>query len=244
MTQVAIQLSTRATIGNNVELNVILSGAIVMEISNVGTKLVYGIGINDADYVTKISDCLGYVDGKRKRKLVWYCPFYAKWRGMLQRCYSEKLHEKYPTYKGCSVIEEWLTFSEFKSWMETQEWEGKQLDKDILFPNNKIYSPEACVFVDQKVNSFILESTATRGEWPLGVYFNKQCRKFIAKCWSVTTGKREHLGIFKTPEEAHQAWLTFKLEQAYILAAEQTDERVAKALIDKYENFTPTEMAA
>lgn len=48
---------------------------------------------------------------------------------------------------GCSVCEEWLTFSNFKRWMEQQDYEGKALDKDLLVSQNKTYSSETCVFV-------------------------------------------------------------------------------------------------
>lgn len=48
---------------------------------------------------------------------------------------------------------------------------------------------------------------------------------------------RKHLGFFHTPEEAHQAWLKAKLELAKKLAAEQDDPRVAKALVERYENY-------
>ena len=177
-----------------------------------GVKLVFGVGINDAGYVVQIKETVFHVQGKRKRKLVWECPFYRKWTDMLKRCYSEYYQSKCPTYKDCFVTDEWLTFSNFKVWMEQQDWEGKQLDKDILFPNNKIYSPEACVFVDARVNLFIIERAAGRGEWPIGVHLDKRDRKFGARCSSVVTGKQESLGCFKTPEEAHQAWLSFKLE--------------------------------
>jgi hypothetical protein len=47
----------------------------------------------------------------------------------------------------------------------------------------------------------------------------------------------KHLGYFSTPEEAHQAWLKAKIELAKELAAEQTDPRIAKALINRYENY-------
>jgi hypothetical protein len=173
------------------------------------TKLVRGVGINDADYVVQVFKTIGYLGGK-KRKLVWVCPFYGRWMSMLTRCYSENYQSKYPSYKGCSVVREWLTFSNFKSWMELQDWEGKQLDKDILFPGNKIYGPDTCVFVDARVNSFIIERAADRGEWPIGVCFDKSRGKYVATCSSVVTGKVKVLGHFKTPEEAHQAWLTFR----------------------------------
>ena len=201
-------------------------------------KLVYGVGINDADYVTHKWETIGYVNGKLKQKRVWECPYYRAWSDMLKRCYSAKTQERQPTYKGCTVSEEWLTFSVFKSWMEQQDWEGKQLDKDILFEGNKIYSAETCVFVTRAVNMFTIDCGVARGEWPVGVYWNKRACKFQAQCRNPFTKKREHLGLFTCPNEAHQAWLKRKLELAHLLASEQSDTRVAKALIERYTNYT------
>jgi hypothetical protein len=45
------------------------------------------------------------------------------------------------------------------------------------------------------------------------------------------------MGLFLVEEEAHQAWLDKKLEHAYALAAVQEDERVSKALIDRYKTY-------
>jgi len=70
-------------------------------------KLVCGVGINDADYEVQ-----PIINGKRVM-----CPFYAKWVGMLERCYSEKFQNKWPTYIGCYVILDWIYFSNFKYWM-------------------------------------------------------------------------------------------------------------------------------
>lgn len=105
-------------------------------------KLIYGVGINDAGYAVMKREEAGYVDGKRKRKLVWACPYFRAWSSMLSRCYSTKWHERYPTYKGCTVSKEWHTFSNFRAWMVTQDWEGKSLDKDLLIEGNKIYSAD------------------------------------------------------------------------------------------------------
>jgi len=199
-------------------------------------KLVFGVGIMDAGYRVQEKISVGYENGKRKQRLIWICPLYQRWRDMLQRCYSEKFHERFPTYKGCSVCEEWLTFSNFKHWMEQQDWEGKHLDKDILFQDNKIYSPETCVFVDAKVNIFLIEAAASRGEYMIGVCWDKVHSKFKAMCRD-GSGKRKYLGYYTSELEAHKAWLDYKLKLAYQLAAEQTDERIAKALIERYKNY-------
>ena len=197
-------------------------------------KLVYDVGTNDSAYVVQKFEQLGYVGGKQKKKLVWRCPYYRAWRAMLERCYSVKFQERNPTYKGCSVTEEWHTFSNFKAWMKTQNWEGLQLDKDLLFQGNKVYGPEACVFVTQTVNLFTTDRGSKRGEWLLGVDRHKPAEKFQSRCSNPFTKKQENLGLFTCEQEAHNAWLKRKLELAHELAAIQTDERVATALVNRY----------
>lgn len=200
-------------------------------------KLLYGVGINDADYAVTEWETIE-VDGVRKKQCVWYCTYYRTWTHMLMRCYSTKYQERQPTYKGCSVSEEWLTFSVFKRWMECQDWGGKQLDKDLLLVGNKVYSDETCVFVTKAVNTFTTDRGNNRGEWLIGVYWNKGAGKFLSQCGNTFTRKQENLGYFTCELEAHQAWLKRKLELAHLLSAEQTDERVAKALIERYTNYS------
>ena len=195
--------------------------------------LVCGVGINDADYVVK-EYVYVVVNGKKKQKLVWECPYYSTWTCMLQRCYYSKCQEKYPTYKGCSVSEEWLTFSNFKRWMEKQDWEGLQLDKDLLVEGNKVYSPETCVFISGMLNRFFISSDASRGKYMLGVYWNKETGKFKSQCRNPFTKKNEHLGYFDTELEAHLAWKEKKNELAQRYATKQTDERVIEALLTRF----------
>ena len=197
-------------------------------------KTVFGVGINDADYVVTKRETIGHVNGKRKQKRVWECPYYQAWRAMLERCYYTKKHERNPTYKDCTVSDSWLTFSNFKAWMKKQDWEGNQVDKDLLFEGNKVYSEDTCVFVSSLVNSFTLDSGAARGERMIGVYWNKEKAKFQSQCSNPSTNKQEYLGRFTCELEAHQTWRKRKLELARELAAIQTDQRVAKALIDRY----------
>ena len=106
-------------------------------------RLVYGVGINDADYaVTKWETTC--VNGVQKRKLVWYCPYHRAWTSMLQRCYSLNYQERNPTYKGCSVSEEWLTFSNFKRLDGEQDFEGQAAWIRICYlKGNKVYSAES-----------------------------------------------------------------------------------------------------
>lgn len=191
-------------------------------------KLLYGVGINDADYVVQPIDV---ITGKQV-----FCPFYQKWRDMLTRCYSEKCQERQPTYEGCSVCDEWLTFSIFKAWMEEQDWEGKQLDKDLLNSENKIYSPDTCIFVSSVLNTFVTDCGSAKGDYMIGVYFHKRDRKFVSQCNNPITKKNEHLGYFTSELSAHLTWKARKSELVDLLQQRGyiDDARIYEALKLKY----------
>lgn len=186
-------------------------------------RLIHGVGINDADYHTVKH---GIVNGKHK--IVWRCDFHMKWMSMVQRCYSPSFQSKFPTYKGCTVCNEWLTFSVFKSWMEKQDWQGLQLDKDIIEPGNKVYSPSTCVFIPRAINVIMTDAGASRGECPIGVCRNG--KRFQSQL--TVKGKSKYLGLYSTIEEASDAYKQAK--SAYILdVIEQhptLDERVKQSL--------------
>lgn len=195
-------------------------------------KLVYGVGINDADYIVQVKVTVSAKGEKVRQKRVWTCPFYVKWTNMLVRCYSDKYQQKYPTYVGCIVCEDWLVFSNFKHWMVKQDYVGNQLDKDILFKDNKIYSPETCTFISSALNTFLTDRISKRGNHPLGVSL-KGAGKYQAQC-NNGRGGNIYLGIYYTPEEAHEAWRAYKHSLAVELAKQQTDPRVAEALVVRY----------
>lgn len=175
-------------------------------------KLVHGVGINDADYVVKVMASY-YEDGKRKRKLVSICPFYEKWKSMIDRCYSEKIKTKRPCYIGCSVCVEWLTFSNFKIWMEEQDWKGLELDKDLL-GTSKIYSPETCIFIPAEINSFL---TFSERDKPSGLLIGVHHKRGKFRAVIRDSGKYRNLGTFTTELEAHLKWYNQKLVLAETL---------------------------
>lgn len=187
-------------------------------------KPVFGVGINDLD-----RDVSWKIDGKK-----FMCPLYRTWQNMLGRCYDAKFHQRHASYMGCYVVEGWVKLSVFEKWMLSQPWQGNQLDKDILIPGNKTYSPETCAFVSGKLNRFILDSSATRGEWPVGVRWNKRDKAFQAEIRNPFSGNKEGLGYYDNPEDAHLAWRKRKHELACIYAEQQTDPRVAQALRTRY----------
>ena len=98
--------------------------------------------------------------------------FHVTWKGVLERAYCPKLHNKYPTYADCSVDSQWHNFQEFAEWCQWQKGgtlNGWELDKDLLFPNNKYYSAETCCFIPKEVNIAVRIGSAKNGFLP-GVY--------------------------------------------------------------------------
>lgn len=183
-------------------------------------KLIYGVGINDADYLV-----MPRINGKQVM-----CPFYQVWQGMLERCYSAKTQEKYPTYRGCVVSKEWLIFSNFREWMQSQKWKGLQLDKDILIEGNKIYAPEYCRFVSHPINSLLNDHGRSRGKYPIGVSMDKRNGRFQAQC--SVMGKLKYIGLYSSPEAAYRAWRGAKAEAIRLTVdAESPAEEIRMALL-------------
>lgn len=197
-------------------------------------KLVHGVGVNDADYHVsyKVVDEKGVVT-----KIS--CPFYHRWTDMLKRCYCKASLVKYPTYVDCVVSPEWLIFSNFKKWMEKQDWEGKDLDKDILVKGNKVYSPENCIFVTRKLHNFISDKRVSLGDTMMGVYKRKGDNKFEAYCCNPISRKQEYLGRYTTEMDAHLAWKVRKLQMLDMLWKEGyiPNEIVYLKIKNKYESF-------
>ena len=128
-------------------------------------RRVFGVGyIGEGKYKTT-------ENGKNTR-------IYSTWHDMLRRCYSEKVHERNPTYIDCEVCEEWYDFQAFAEWYEKNyyEIEGEimHLDKDILHKGNKIYSKETCIFVPEKINILFVKNNKNRGDCPIGISLFKK----------------------------------------------------------------------
>lgn len=183
-------------------------------------KPVYGVGINDAKYNLSITI------GNKK----YTCPYYSRWVDMLTRCYNIKSLKRRPTYSGCSVASEWLVFSNFRKWMERQEWQGKHLDKDLLVKGNKVYSSSTCMFIPMEINNILNNHGNARGNYPQGVSWDDNNKKFKAQI--VIKSKKKYLGIFKTIYLASNSYQKNKKTYIKSIAEEHKDNlKLYKALL-------------
>jgi len=186
-------------------------------------KPVHGWGINDADYVTQPK-----YTGKT-------CPYFKVWMGMVTRCHCPKFKQKNPSYHNKSICPEWKYFSNFKNWMETQDWEGNSLDKDILIYGNLEYGPNACIFVPLYVNSFFSSVSTKKTDLPLGVHLSNKYKESRRKYVSQIPGDARYQGTYDTAIEAHIKWQESKLEITLLYREKYTKEYNADSkVIDKF----------
>uniref|UniRef100_A0AAU8GIX4 HNH endonuclease n=1 Tax=Salmonella phage vB_SEnST11_KE23 TaxID=3161174 RepID=A0AAU8GIX4_9CAUD len=190
-------------------------------------RLVYGVGLNDEEN----QQVIGRVGGRVVR--ISTDPLYTRWVGILQRSYSDTWKKKYNSYEGCVVCDEWLVYSKFKQWFLDKslgkDASGYDIDKDLLFPGVKIYSPLTCCLIPRYLNRCLVR----RGSSDLFTGVIPRNNKFAAQIF--VGSKKVWLGTFNTKREAHQAWKNAKIKEMKRLQEEYKndmlhDERVDIAL--------------
>ena len=184
---------------------------------------VYSVGILGAKYSSKIN-------GVHTKE-------YVVWTHVLERCYSDSLKKRYPTYIDCEVSDKFKSYEYFYEWCHKQigfSNQGWHLDKDLLIKGNKVYSESTCVFIPAEINTLLVKRAASRGEYLIGVSWNKRNKAFVAMV-SRNEGQQEHLGFFNTEIEAFNAYKiakeSFIKEQANKWES-QIDPRAYNALIN------------
>lgn len=159
---------------------------------------------------------------------------YQTWHSMLRRCYSPVFKKDRPTYEGCEVCDEWLRLSTFKKWYAENNVNDWELDKDLLIPGNKTYSPETCIFVPRWLNCF--KNTGSRNSLKKGV--KRSGPKFTARIHDPDNGPI-HLGTFPTEDEAHAAWRKKKKE--ILLRKEQEIRGIDERIFENLKNWLESE---
>ena len=180
-------------------------------------KTICGVGVNDVYLSTRI--------GNIREKS------YQHWKSLIERCYSEKYQERQPSYKGCTVCDEWKYFSNFKKWFDENYIEGYQLDKDLFVKGNKVYSPEYCCFLPRELNSVLQFARINKNN---GI-------KKVKKGYSVTVSmynKKVFVGTFNDIEIARNAYISTKRDYAYELADKYYMQgKISKKIYDAILNY-------
>lgn len=189
-------------------------------------KRTYGVGyLGEGEYKT--------TDNNKLSK------YYSVWVSMLARCYDpyeiNKGHNM--VYANVFVCEEWHNFQNFAKWCEENYYEIKNepmcLDKDILFKGNKIYSPQKCIFVPQRINKLFTKSNAIRGEYPIGVRYHKRDDVLEVYCSIYKNNKKKRVYLGRLPiNRPFQAFTVYK----------NFKEKIIKQVADEYKCYIPTKL--
>ena len=205
----------RGTIRYKIAVKEIQSGSV----KNYYYPEVLGVGyIGEGEYTAR-------VDGKMTK-----C--YNMWFNMLSRCY-QSTNNRNSTYYDIEVCEEWKCFQNFAKWFyanyKNNNW---HLDKDIICPDCKIYSPETCCFVPNEINVLFSKNNKSTYGLPKGVYpkdnkYQSSINKF---------GKIIYLGFYETIEEAHNVYN--KAKKDYLIeVSEKWKGTLSDNVCDAIKNF-------
>ena len=183
----------------------------------------------------KFKNTISDLDSRLFEDTARYVKIKDLWTCMLERCYGNR--DSAPTYKGCSVSNDWLKCSKFfDDIRQFENYEmihnGWQLDKDILVKGNKVYSKDTCCIVPQAINTLFTKAPKKSNGLPVGVR-----QKFVGKKYTAqlkAANKRAHLGSFIKLEDAFQAYKEAK--ESYIKEVaekwkDKIDLKVYNALI-------------
>ena len=193
-------------------------------------SLCYGVGINDVmiPYFT--------------RTRTW-----RTWSGIIRRTNNRDpkwINEQNKiSYLGCTLDSRWYKLSAFKEWIEQwDDFQNKEVDKDILIPGNKIYGPDTCLMVRPSVNAWFKPTVV--GDLPRGVTWNSYWKKngtgkpYRAQITPIG-GKRTALGYYATIEEASAVFEKARKDQIKILIETEADLKVKNAMLNLNETPRP-----
>lgn len=143
-------------------------------------------------------------------------------------------------YEDITIHEDWYYRSKFENWYNEQKElqpmiDTLEIEKDILVPNNRMYSPDTCIFVPDWFNLQFLERGKSRGSCPLGVC--PYHKGFISNIGDGSGKTKKYLGYFPTEELAHIAW-----QQAKVIKLSEALDRLKISTL-MGENYNKIEIA-
>lgn len=147
---------------------------------------------------------------------------YNTWHNLLRRCYSDSAKDKFPAYYGiCTVCKQWHNFQNFAEWFENNKYDVNErlhIDKDILYPGNKIYCSDTCILVPQSINMLFMNKPNKRG-LPNGISLTQTGKYDVKYC-------KKKLGRYNS------------LEDAFLVYAKEKKNAIVK-IAEEYKNIIP-----
>lgn len=154
---------------------------------------------------------------------------------MKTRCYNANYYKIWKNYEGCSICDEWLEDKKsFYEWVDHNYYVIKgepsvELDKDIIVPGNKVYSPDTCIFVPKRINDLFEHIHGRKKNGlPVGVSYSEKKGKYsanVSKSYDSKDGKKKnrYLGCYDTPQEAYEVYKHHKKAEIIYIADKYKD---------------------
>lgn len=167
----------------------------------------------------KFDGAVSDLDARLFEDLSRYSKIKGLWSDMLQRCYGNAT--KLKSYTDCHVSKDWMRCSKFYEDIRGYEnyemiHNGWQLDKDVLYKGNKLYSKGTCCIVPHTINTLFSGRPCSDKELPVGVFRYNDQDKYRSQIQIDNTSV--HLGVFDNVESAFYAYKLAKEDHLTTLA--------------------------
>lgn len=156
---------------------------------------------------------------------------YKIWSGMHMR--AENFDKKHPSYADVTICEEWWNYQNFAKWYEEHKYEIEDdflcIDKDLLNPESRIYSPETCCLIPNSINEIFRDyKNYKHDELPIGITKRNDYKtiKYRARTTSVNEFG-EIVYVSKTTDDLFNAFIFYK----------EHKEKYIKFLAEKYKYY-------
>ena len=157
---------------------------------------------------------------------------FEMWSGLHER--SGNFDGRHPAYADVSVDENWYNFQNFHKWFDENyyeiEGEVMSLDKDILYPGNRVYSPDKCIIIPLKINDVFITGNQTEDSKKLPVGISKRINpKSVTYRATVMSVNDENIRqifqkVFKTIDEAMIYYIEHKIKMINFIANKYKDK--------------------
>jgi len=172
--------------------------------------------------------CVNDVDKSIRNEFLYRC-----WEKMVYRVFDIDC----PEYAKRTMCDEWRCLSSFIDWGEEQDYEGKQLDKDLLVFGNRYYSPDTCCFISSELNHAIRLGIERHGLM-VGVRQGESQKRNNKYCGQIGhKSEYIHLGTFSSELAAHNAYRMKKAEILRDYSDIETNPMVKAGLIGHAEVY-------
>lgn len=216
------------------------------ELNCESTNLIY---VNVDEYCRLVSQNI-IIDKKTAARQVRYripspidiqaCHIY---KGIKERCRKDI---DTGNYKDAQMSDEWANNrNTFIQWYQDNYYEcdgeSMAVDKDLLYPGNKLYAKERCVILPQALNSMLanckkhkLKKAKASNELPLGVRYDHRLKTYYGVITPCGSNELLQLSHWDTPDEAFAEYREYKLVEIRKMAdkyKEKVPDKVYQALL-------------